>query len=405
MNKDYQREQLRRMLENPMLKSGIYLIDTDLEDADIERLIKDIDGLLYKKGSLIPSKSGSTFELFVIDLSYYCEGGEILELTKLFMLADRQKKENILYSLLINIMRNLCKEGKTVIHVCGDDDVNSLSHEDLYKLNEALSHHEKTIVIASKKKSVGGMKCDSLIKIFVFKEEKIRLMENRKEKVHISYKHNDAYNNAMKAIKAGLEKNGIPYSIDEYDIMYRDNIDDYEKEIGASYLVIMFVIPAYLKSLDCMFEMTQMFKNGKVKERIFPVVDMGEIKRNGDGLGPIKDYWQAEKVRKSERLAHEPGKSSYLLMELQKIDDIINILDDFWLFICREFSGSYEQMIENDAAFLMEELKKLLDAINVESDEIFAPSEKDEPAPFRNVVQKGDKSVYIENNNGSIIIN
>ena len=30
MNKDYQREQLRRMLENPMLQSGIYLIDTDL---------------------------------------------------------------------------------------------------------------------------------------------------------------------------------------------------------------------------------------------------------------------------------------------------------------------------------------------------------------------------------------
>ena len=44
MNKDYQREQLRRMLENPMLKSGIYLIDTDLEDVDIERLIKGIDG-------------------------------------------------------------------------------------------------------------------------------------------------------------------------------------------------------------------------------------------------------------------------------------------------------------------------------------------------------------------------
>ena len=392
------------MLENPMLQSGIYLIDTDLEDADIELLIKGIDGFLYKKGSLIPSQSGSSFELFVIDLSYYCDGGEILELTKLFMLADRQKKDNILYSLLINIMRNLCAEGKTVIHVCGDDDVNTLSHEDLYKLNEALSHHEKTIVIASKKKSFDGMICDPLIKKFVFKEEKIRHMENRIEKVHISYKHDDAYTDAMEAIKAGLEKNGIPYSIDEYDIMYRDNIDDYEKEIGVSDLVIMFVIPTYLKSLDCMFEMTQMFKNGKVKERIFPVVDMGDIKRNGDGLGPIKDYWQAEKVRKSERIAHEPGKSSYLLMEIQKIDDIINTLDDLWFFICREFSGSYEQMIENDAALLMEELKKALDAINVESDEKFSPSEENEPAGFRNVIQKGDKSVYIENNNGSIII-
>ena len=405
MNKDYQREQLRRMLENPMLQSGIYLIDTDLEDKDIELLIKGIDGLLYKRGALIPSPNGSPFELFVIDLSYCCDGGEILELTKLFMLADGQKKDNIIYSLLINIMRNLCAEGKTVIHVCGDDDINSLSHEDLFKLNEALFHHEKTIIIASKKKSLSNMKCDSLIKKFVFKEEKIRLMDNRIEKVHISYKHDDAYVDAMNAIKAGLEKNCIPYSIDEYDIMYRDNIDDYEKEIGASELVIMFVIPAYLKSLDCMFEMTQMFKNGKVKERIFPVVDMGDIKRNGDGLGPIKDYWQAEKVRKSERIACEPGKSSYLLIEIQKIDDIINTLDDLWFFICREFSGNFDQMIKNDAALLMGELKKAIDAINVENDERFVPSKENEPADYRKVVQNGEKSVYIENNNGNIIIN
>ena len=405
MNKDYQREQLRRMLENPMLQSGIYLIDTDLGDKDIEFLIKGIDGILYKKGSLIPSQNGSPFELFVIDLSYYCDGGEILELTKLFMLADRQKKDNIIYSLLINIMRNLCAEGKTVIHVCGDDDINSLSHEDLFKLNEALSHHEKTIVITSKKKSFSNIKCDPLIKMFVFKEEKIRLMENRIGKVHISYKHDDAYVDVMNAIKAGLEKNCIPYSIDEYDIMYRDNIDDYEKEIGTSEMVIMFVKPAYLKSLDCMFEMTQMFKNGKVKERIFPVVDMGDIKRNGDGLGLIKDYWQAEKMRKSERIAHEPGKSSYLLMEIQKIDDIINTLDDLWFFICREFSGGFEQMIKNDAALLMEELKKALDAINVENDEKFVPSDENVPAGYRKVEQNGEKAVYIENNNGSIIIN
>lgn len=62
-------------------------------------------------------------------------------------------------------------------------------------------------------------------------------------------------------------------------------------------------------------------------------------------------------------------------------------------------------MIKNDAALLMEELKKALDAINVENDEKFVPSDENVPAGYRKVEQNGEKAVYIENNNGSIIIN
>ncbi|WP_305733834.1 hypothetical protein [uncultured Phocaeicola sp.] len=40
MNKQYQLEQLRRLLENPQ-QSGLYLIDTDLTDYEIETFIKN----------------------------------------------------------------------------------------------------------------------------------------------------------------------------------------------------------------------------------------------------------------------------------------------------------------------------------------------------------------------------
>lgn len=40
MNKQYQLEQLRRLLENPTQQSGLYLIDTDLTDYEIETFIK-----------------------------------------------------------------------------------------------------------------------------------------------------------------------------------------------------------------------------------------------------------------------------------------------------------------------------------------------------------------------------
>ena len=228
---------------------------------------------------------------------------------------------------------------------------------------------------------------------------------DRVEELHISYKHDSAYECALKAIQTGLEKNGVPYSIDEYDIMYRDSIDDYEKEIGASGRVIMFVVPSYLKSLDCMFEMTQMFKNGNIRNRIFPVVDMGGIPRNGDGLKQIKDYWQGEKERKAEQIKEEPGGSSFVIKEIEKIDDIIVTLNDFWSFISRYSTGKYEQMIENDATLLIEEINKMHPTSGAVLEETFVPSGDTKPAGFRTVVQNGEKSVYIENNSGTININ
>ena len=187
--------------------------------------------------------------------------------------------------------------------------------------------------------------------------------------------------------------------------MYRDSIDDYEKEIGASDRVIMFVIPSYLKSLDCMFEMTQMFKNGNVRKRIYPVVDMGGIPRNGDGLKQIKDFWQEEKVRKSEQIKTEPGGSSFVMQEIEKIDDIILTLNAFWSFICRDSTGKYEKMIENDAALLIEELNKTWPKESGLIDENFVPSDDVKPAGYRTVIQNGEKSVYVENNTGTININ
>ena len=41
MNKNFQLEQLGMMLMEPGLKSGLYLIDTDLTDEEIEWYIKE----------------------------------------------------------------------------------------------------------------------------------------------------------------------------------------------------------------------------------------------------------------------------------------------------------------------------------------------------------------------------
>lgn len=173
MNKDYQLEQLRRMLESPMLQSGLYLIDTDMSDGDIEIVIRGISGLKYVKEPLIPSAKGSSFELFVTGLSHRCETEEIKELRKFLMGADNQHKEIILYSLLIHMIGYISSAQKTIIHMSGECDLKAVNHEDLNKFNEALFHHDKRVVIICKNKSDEESYCDPLINFYSFKGETI----------------------------------------------------------------------------------------------------------------------------------------------------------------------------------------------------------------------------------------
>lgn len=101
----------------------------------------------------------------------------------------------------------------------------------------------------------------------------------------------------------------------------------------------------------------------------------------------------------------EPGGSSFLLAEIQKIDEVIKTLDELWIFICRHSTGDFSELVKNNAALLIQELRYTLDKVTVPIDKIHIPSSTSTPTPIREIIQKGEKPIYIENNTGSIIIN
>lgn len=400
MNKEYQLGQLRRVIEDPDTSSGLYLIDTVLDDNEIEKYIKDLDGCAYLKISLLPSKDSSVFEMFVIGLSYKFDNQSLVEMVKLLLSDATQKRDNVLLTILLDIMKNLI-ERKTVIHIVGEKDLSSFIHEDLCKLKISLDYSSHPTIIINKPKHAIEINHDSNISRITLKKD--NLMKKRTEKVHISYKHDDAHKDAIRAIINGLEENHIPYSIDEYDLQYRDNIDDYEKEIGSSDIVVMFVTSGYFKSIECMFEMTQIFKSGNINERVFPVVDMGEFERNDESLKKIKIFWNNERRKKIDDITQ--GISEPVTNGIKKIDGILNTIDDLWDFLCRYNSGNYEKLIENNAKLLMEEIKKYLYPELEPDTENFTPTTATMPTGTRVITQNGEKSLYIEKNSGNIIIN
>lgn len=398
MNKE---EQGRFLLERLIdISPGLYLLDTDMSDGDIEHLLSRLDKIKYYKEELIPSKGGSPFELCIIGLCRQIECAELDSTRQLFLSSNEQQKENVRYDLLITLCRLLCGGKKCILHLSGEIDITYFANEELSHFNSAINHNTIPTVLLCKKKTEEAREVNKHINILSLKNP-IR-MNNKLELVHITYKHNDHYKTGLEAIERGLKKNNIPFSIDNYDILYRDDIQEYEKEIGMSYRVIMFVIPEYLESIDCMYEMTQLFRNGSINDRIFPIVDLGSVPRNGDGLKRIKDYWQNEKKRKAEQISTEPGGSAFVLGEIVKIDNIIKALDDFWDFIVHKYTGAYNDMIANDAEKLMQEIRKSVVPVNVSSD--FVPSGDTAPNVTR-VVNQGDKALYIENNTGTININ
>lgn len=404
MNKDFQLQQLNIMLMDPGLRSGLYLLDTDLTDEEIKTHIRSNNSFKYISGNLIQTSKGNVFELFLVGLCHQCQNGDITALRDQLMTADEQRKDVITYSLAIQILKHFSTSGKAVIHMLGRIDLSSIELEDLDKLDAALNCIDDTIVVICTQKNREKPMVEYVINKSL-KGYNNKIMENRLKKVYISYKHDENYNGAMEAIKRGLEKNGIYYSIDVQDIKYRDDIVKYEKEIGSADKVIMFITAPYLKSIDCMFEMTEIFKNSDVRNRVFPVVDMQPIPRNIYGLKEIKDYWSEQKVHASIQIQTEPGSSDYVISELLKIDAIIKSLDDFWYYLVHINTGSFKDMIDNDAALLMEEIQRVTARKTAELEEKIISMGENQPTVIRQITQNGEMSVYVEKNIGTININ
>jgi hypothetical protein len=402
MNKKYQLDQLMRVLQSSQLQSGLYLLDTDLNDDELETFLKSINDCHYIKEVWPPTTKGNELELFLVGLHSSCDRNLDVSFDQLFTLEGKAK-DTLLYMLLVNVLKGVCHKRINVIHICGEVDLSSVCSEDLHKLRAALFHNiETTLVIGRQQSEIFGE--HSIIKRILMKG-KIR-MSMELSKVYISYKHDSNYNGVLDSIKKGLRSHGINFSIDQNSLLYKDNIEEYEEEIGQADRVIMIMTPGYFKSPACMFEMTQIFEYGRVEERVFPIVDMGDIPRNGDGLRQIKEFWQSEKEKKAQELVKEPGNSRFRITEIEKIDNIICRLDDLWQFIVHVNTVSIDELTKDDAAMLIVALKKSLPTplVDREMNGSSLLSAGTKPTTPRAVSQYGDKSIYIEKNSGDIII-
>jgi hypothetical protein len=174
--------------------------------------------------------------------------------------------------------------------------------------------------------------------------------------IYISYPW--ANSNRMDEICCVLDHAGLKYKRDIKDCGYRQNIRQFEREIGKGAKVLAYINEDYLKSINCMYEMALVFHKGDVERRLFPIVTLTG-KRDSAFFKALYDYWNAKYLKKRDLLnSLSSGVSLQVIDELGYCDEIIRELPKISSYLSDVNTLTYEQLAENDFKRLLEELNR-----------------------------------------------
>lgn len=403
MNNSKQKVQFEHLLLRKFNR-GVFHIVSDLAENDIEEIVTALESFKYLRIELVEFAKASSLDVLIEELSIKYPSQEINSLSNIIITASDNYKDRIQLRLLTCIFNTIVDTGSVVFHMYCESESMPLLHEEVKLIQKAIECSKNNVFILYFTKELGNIQ-DNAIKVIQLNNNEINYknMNNRLHKVHVTYKHDNVHDAAVSQLEVGFLKNNIKYSIDKDDIKYRDDIVAYEKEIGNSDRVVMFITDGYLKSLACMFEMTCIFDNEDFVERIYPIVHLVDIQRDFNGLSAIKEYWIDQKEQRIEAIK-KSGESGFIQKDLVKIEKLLEKLDSLWNYIVNINTGDYNLLIANNAELLMKNLLDSMNSTSPETSRSFVPSSDTAPNVVKRVVSQGGKSVYVENNTGTINI-
>ena len=149
------------------------------------------------------------------------------------------------------------------------------------------------------------------------------------DSVYISYSWKSDSIRSVEHLCSVLENHSIPFKRDRKDCNYMDNIKEFMDAIRAGKMVIVVFSRVYLKSLNCMYELSGVMEHPDYFERILPVVADDDI-RETRYYRNLAEYWIKEKeeqeneVNALKDLGYDLSKPEE--EKLEKIEKIINLL-------------------------------------------------------------------------------
>ena len=186
--------------------------------------------------------------------------------------------------------------------------------------------------------------------------------KNPTNPVYISYawanETTPTLENDVDKLCALMEKNGIFYKRDKDGLCpYRWSIHRAEEEIGEGCAVIVVISEKYIKSLHCMHEWHLIKENGKIWERVFPVVLPGADLTNKT---KYKEYYKFYNDRKKELVEQQCEgiiPMSHSELEAARYGYYISDLADMYQYLT-DYNNAKYVIADNDYEALILQLSK-----------------------------------------------
>ena len=155
------------------------------------------------------------------------------------------------------------------------------------------------------------------------------------EGVYVSYNWESHSLHTVEFLCFVLESKGIPYKRDKKDCCYSDNIKDFMDAIRAGNTVIVVFSRPYLKSRNCMYELSGILNDPCYKDRILPVVVDDTIRESQFYVDLVK-FWKEEKEKQENvvdqliDIDSDMAEPEIVKMdEINKVYSLLKVIKDY----------------------------------------------------------------------------
>ena len=149
------------------------------------------------------------------------------------------------------------------------------------------------------------------------------------EGIYISYNWEGHSAHIVDYLGFVLENRGIPFKLDKKDCLYTANIKEFMNAIRAGKTVIVVLSRPYLRSKNCMYELSGIMENVDYKDRILPVV-VDDTIRDDDFYVELVKHWKEKKDKQTgivEKLRDiDPDMAEPEEVKLKEIEQVYGLL-------------------------------------------------------------------------------
>lgn len=159
-------------------------------------------------------------------------------------------------------------------------------------------------------------------------------------------------------LKDTLTEKRIVIKIDKEELPYKGEIEAFEKHIGQADGILVVVSHAYMESEHCMYELSEIYRNGNFKKRIFPIVLKDAKTFKAEDLDKYKEFW-VEKIQvTTKKLSEDVSKMTTYMGELNVYNQILEDFDNMTGVLKNLNLGDVDEHRKSKFAVISKEIKK-----------------------------------------------